>query len=191
MCAFSLKLYFQDVAEQLRCCKRKLFFCILCVIAGTVTGIVLFKVANCNFWYCNRCDFACKLVGGGFFEIFCAFLISAALCSVLLCLFCWWQWARFLCYVLLTVISLYFGANCAAIFSCAGMLGALYFLLVLCVGQIVNMLCCFLAVCLPHCRRTFREAVCDLFGIFLMQLVCAVIKVLIIFLLLRLITSAV
>lgn len=191
MVAFSLKLYFEDILQQLRCNKRRLLVCILCVVLGIVLGIVLYNASNCNWWYCNRYNYVYKILYGGFFEVLCSFVIGAVACGFWLCLFSLWRWTHFLCFPLLLVSSLYFGAHCCAIFSCAGMLGILHLILVLAVGQVVNMLCCFLTICTPPCRRTFKEAFHDLKSILLLLLASVILRIIVIFLLLRFLSSAV
>ena len=184
MGAYSLKLYFEDVWQLLRCNKRRVFLCVFFALLGIVFGVVLFNTANYNWWYCNRYEFANMLLYGGFFQIFCSFLISAALCNLLLCLFSMCHWTPILCYPLIVVFSLYFGANCAAIFTCVGLVGILYAVL-LAVGQTVNLLCCFFVLCVPNCRRTFREAFCATKSIFIWQLVSIIFRIAVLFLLLR------
>ena len=185
MRCFSIKMYFEDIGLQLRCNKRRALFCVLCAVVGIVLGVVLFNTANYNWWYCNRYDFACKLVFGGFFEIFFAFLMAAAVYSLLLIVFSLCSLTRLLCYPLLVFVSLYFSANCAAIFACVGMVGIIYVIFALAFGQIVSMLCCFLTLCQEPCRRSFREVICDLKGILLLQVVSVILRVAVIFALLR------
>ncbi len=184
-----VKHFFEDISTQLRSCKRKLIVCCAIAVLGTILGIVLFRISNYNWWYCNRYMFVEKLVYGGFFAIFLAYLLYAAAVSILLCLSLIANWTNFLCYVILLAISVYFGANCCAVFACAGaLLGALYLILLI-AEQAINMLCCFLASCNCSCKRTFGEAFSDNKNIIILQFLSIFAKLLIIFALLRTITA--
>ena len=69
--------------------------------------------------------------------------------------------------------------------SFVGIVGIIYVIFALALGQIVSMLCCFLTLCQEPCRRSFREVICDLKGILLLQLLSVILRVVIIFALLR------
>ena len=191
MGAFSLKLFWEDIWQQLRCNKRQTWLCVLCAVVGIILGIVLFNTANYNWWYCNRYDFAIMLLCGGFFKVFFHFLLTATVFCLFLCLLGMWHWTPFLCYPLIVIISIYFGANCCAIFTAAGVIGILYLLCVLLVSQIVNTLCCFLTLCLPTCRRTFSESYFAMRGVCALQVASVVVRVLLLFLFARLFSAAI
>lgn len=190
MSAFCVRHFWEDVTSQLRNCKRKVAACCVAALLGLVLGIVLFGI-NYNRWYCNRCWFVEKLVYGGFFTILLCYLSCAALVSFLLCACLLTPWTHYLCYATLFVVSVYFGANCRAVFACAGALfGALY-LVVLIFEQAANMLCCFLAVCNCACKRTLFEAFFDAKPVVFLQFCAVIAKILIIFVPLRIITAVI
>lgn len=189
MSAFCVRHFWEDVTSQLTNCKRKVAVCCVVALLGMVLGIVMFSLSNYNWWYCNRYLFVEKLVYGGFFTVFLRYLLCAALLSVLLCACLLQPFAHPFCYATLFVTSVYFGANCCAIFACAGaLLGALY-LVVLVFEQAANMLCCFLAACNCACKRTFIEAFRDAKHAVILQFLAIIAKILIIFVLLRIITA--
>lgn len=191
MSAFSLRFFFDDIWQQLRTNKRRVLLCCLVTVAGVALGVVLFGTSQMGWWYANRCNFVFKLLYGGFFEVLVSCVVSATVISLLLCLCSVWQWTRFLCYPILVIVSMYFGAHCCAICSCAGFLGVLYLVFFLLTEQLLNMLCCFCVVNNCACRNTFREAVRECRIILILQIAGILAKMLIIFLLLRLLTASI
>ncbi len=186
MGAFSnLKYGAQDVWQQLRVNKTRVVLCCVCAVGGIGLGIALFYLSYGNWWYCNRCEFAQSLWCSGFGGILAKFLFASLLvCASLWCVTLW-KWSKNFCYLVLLIASLYCGANCCAFFVLMGGWGVLYVLLVLLVEQLINMLCCFLTSCICACRRTVKEAFRECKGIFILQGCCVLLKLLLVFLILR------
>lgn len=177
--------FFYDIGYNIRRNRKSFLFCCAVALAATVLGVVLFKISDYNWWYSNRCDFIFKIVCGGFFSVFIAFVVSSAI----VCLLCFAAlWKRWLGYVALFAICLYFGANCAAAVAFAGFLGALY-LIVLVSGQLLNMLCVFLAICQCCDVSDFLQAVKEGKNIIVLQVCGVCVKLLVIFALLRVLTT--
>lgn len=185
----SLKRFFEDISAAFFNCKRKLILCCAVAAAGMVLGIVFFKISNYNWWYCNRYMFAEKLVYGSFFAIFLSYLLCAAVVCVLLCASLLASWTQAICLATLFFVSLYFGANCCAVFACAGALLGVLYLSVLLYEQALNILCCFLTLCNCPCKRSLNEAICDNKLALTVQIAAIFAKLIIIFVLLRLITA--
>lgn len=184
-----LKYFFEDIADTFRNNRFKACLCVATALAGTILGVVFFRISNYNWWYCNRCDFVRKLVYGGFFTILLTYLLwGAALCA-LLCLSLFSDWTGVFCHVALFFASLYFGANCCALVECAGIVLGFFYILLLIVEQAFNMLCCFLTSCNISCKRTLQEAISDNKISLSLQFVAVFVKIIIIFLLLRTITA--
>ena len=185
----SIKRFFEDISAAFFNCKRKVILCCAVSVVGMVLGIVFFKISNYNWWYCNRYLFVEKLVYGSFFAIFLSYLLCAAVVCALLCVSLLTSWTQVFCLVTLFFVSLYFGANCCAVFECAGaLLGVLYLLLLL-AEQALNMLCCFLTLCNCPCKRALNEAIWDNKTALIVQIAAILVKLAIIFVLLRLITA--
>ena len=177
--------FFYDIGYNIRRNRKSFLFCCAVALVATVLGVVLFKISDYNWWYSNRCDFIFKIVYGGFFSVFIAFVVSSAI----ICLLCFATlWKRWLGYVALFAICLYFGANCAAAVAFAGFLGALY-LIVLVSGQLLNMLCVFLAICQCCDVSDFLQAVKEGKNIIVLQVCGVCVKLLVIFALLRVLTT--
>lgn len=177
--------FFYDIGYNIRRNRKSFLFCCAVALVATVLGVVLFKISDYNWWYSNRCDFIFKIVYGGFFSVFIAFAVSSAI----ICLLCFATlWKRWLGYVALFAICLYFGANCAAAVAFAGFLGALY-LIVLVSGQLLNMLCVFLAICQCCDVSDFLQAVKEGKNIIVLQVCGVCVKLLVIFTLLRVLTT--
>lgn len=155
-----------------------------------MVGVVFFKISNYNWWYCNRCVFVDRLVCGGFFTLFISYAICAAIVSVGLAVALLCPSFSTLAYVTMFFVSVYFGANCAALLECSGaVLGLLYVVFLLAAEQAANMLCCLLTTCSVCCQRTFREALSDNKLCLGIQICAIFVKLLLIFLFLRNLTA--
>lgn len=185
MGAFSLRRWCEDVWQSLRTHKTKSILCSVFALLGVILGVTLFCISNYNWWYCNRYNYACKLLYGGFFAVLLAFVLAAVVYSALLCLFSVWRQTRFLCYFALTLSALYFGANVAATFQCVGFLAVLYGIFLLVLELAANALCCFFVVSDNCCNNTFKQTLCNCRPIIVVQFAAALLKLLIIFILLR------
>lgn len=185
MGAFSFRRCGEDLLQQFRTHKTKLLLTCVFTLAGVILGVTLFCISQYNWWYCNRYDYATKLLYGGFFAVLLSFLLAATVMTVLCCLFSAWRQTKFLCYLLAFVAALYFGANLAAIFACVGFLGVLYGVFLLVLELAVNALCCFWVVTDRGCNYTFKQTVLNCRPIIIVQFSAALIKLLLFFLLLR------
>ena len=175
----------QDLAQDFRAHKWKLVLCCVFAVAGVIVGVTLFHVSQYNWWYCNRYDYACKLLYGGFFAVLLAFLLAAVVMTALLCLFSAWRQTKFLCYLLVFLSGLYFGANIAAVFVCVGVLAILYGVFLVVLELAVNTLCCFLAAIDDCCNYTFKQVIYNCKGLIILQFAAVVVKILLFFVLLR------
>ncbi len=189
MNVFSIKIFFQDIWQNLRCNKSKTIICCVVAVVGTVLGVVLYKVSAYSWWAVNRCEYAYKIVYGGFFSILVGYLLYTIIISLLLCCLTLWCWVDVSCYAILLVISIYFGANCCAICSCYGVLGVFYILFVLLLEQLINMICCLETINIGICRQTFRSAIINLKKVLILQVLSIFIKIFMIFAILRVIIS--
>ena len=185
MGAFSIKRCWDDLWQSLRTHKSKAVLCCVFALLGVILGITLFCISNYNWWYFNRYNYACKLLYGGFFAVLLAFVLAAAVYSALLCLCSAWRQTRFLCYFVMALAALYFGANLAAMFQCVGFLAVLYGLFLLLLELVPDVLCCFFLVSDNCCNNTFKQTLFNCRPVLIIQFAAALLKLLIIFILLR------
>lgn len=178
----------EDIVNKLRACKWKAVLCAVLSVVGLVLGIVLFRLANYNWWYTNRCDYAQTLVYGNFGAAI-SFVIQYAVLFTITLICNMYPPVRFLLYVEYFVFMLYCGANIAALIVCFGILGVLYTILVAIAEVVAVYLIFFLCACECACRRTFKEAFCDMKYALYMFICLLIAKIICIFVVLRLITA--
>ena len=185
-----IKLTCEDIWQQACDHKWKTLICALVAVVGTVVGVALFKAFEYSWWYLNRCDYATKLFEGGF-GLFFSFLIwSAAFYILLLCCNLVPQ-TKYLAMVLLFVACFYCGANTAATvtyWSVWGILFAILVTLVEIIGYMFSVLC---SCCMPSACRTIRESFCDTKRSFHIIIAAFLLKTVMFFVILRLLTSVI
>lgn len=188
MDALSFNLLAQDVSVRFRTERPKVLLCAFVAVCGIVLGIVAYNLAQYSWWGTNRCDYAYKLLYGGFFAMLLSYVLCAAVISFALCCSAWWN-ARWLCVVVAFAVSFYFGANCCAVCAYSGFLGVLYAVLLLLAEEAINLLTCFWVFSEFCCCGNLRQAFqCVKLPIFL-QIASIFVKLFIIFALLRTLTA--
>lgn len=188
MDAFSLDLFARDLLQRLRTERNKVFVCAVAAVLGIVLGIVAYNVTQCSWWGANRCNYAYKLLYGGFFTLLLSYVLCACAISLVLCCSSWRN-IQWLCVVTMFVVSIYFGANCCAVCVYSGFLGVLYVLLVLLPEEFINWLSCFFAFSEPCCGGSFRMGLQNVKLSIFVQIFGIFVKILIIFALLRTLTA--
>ncbi|MCM1395406.1 MAG: hypothetical protein NC132_04755 [Corallococcus sp.] len=189
MGAFSFRHYLDDILQLFRTNKTKAVACGVFAILGVALGVTVFCISNYNWWYYNRYDYACKLLYGGFFSVMLAFLLSAAVLSALLCLFSVWRQTKFLCIFAAFLWAFYFGANVGAAFTCVGVWAIVYALVLLATELAVNTLCCFFIWADDACNNNFKQIIGSCKPVIILQFAAAIVKLLLIFVLLRPLTA--
>lgn len=186
--------YFKNSVDDIVCniCANKwrFIFCSIVCLLGAACGIALFYAFQYGWWYFNRCDFANKLMEGGF-TILLVFIGTTAL-SYLCIILCniLKETCRLSC-VVLFVSSLYLGATAVALITMSIMWGVLYIIFIAIEDFAINCFTCF--VCCnekPICRR-FPEAVCDLKQAALVMAVGLIYKIIAYFVILKILTAVI
>jgi len=189
MGAFSFRRCGEDLLQLLRTHKTKVVLCCVFAVLGIALGVTMYCISNYNWWYYNRNDYACKLLYDGFFAVFLAFLLSAVVCAALLCLFSVWRQTRFLSYVVVFFSGFYLGANASALFTCVGAWALAFVLTLQLFGLAANALCCFLVLADDGCNNTFKQTICQCKPVLIIQFAAVLVKILLIFVLLRPLTA--
>jgi len=180
--------FFDDILNKLRAYKWRAVFCAVLSIIGIVLGVVLFNAAEYDWWYMNRCSFADRIFNGGF-SLFFYFFFTSAVYFLLLVLCGMRRFTQFICLIILTVYSLYCGANAAAVIVCYKVYGILFVILVVTVEAAGYFLACFLCMCECACQKTFKESCRDLRGVFCVVLLNFLVKIICFFVVLRILTA--
>ena len=185
-----IKRYFEDLWSKICECRWRALLCVAIAVSGVAVGVALFKAFNFTWWYYNRCAFAEKLFEGGF-SVFFFFLFGSLayfLCIVLCNLI---PQTRFLNYFLLFLAGFYCGANTAAAIECWSVWGVLFAILVAAPELIAYTLASFFAACeYPSCRR-FKEALCDFRHCIYILVIGFLVKILMFFVILKIITAVI
>lgn len=183
-----MKLCCEDIWQQACNHKWKTLVCLLVAVVGTAVGVVLLNVFKYTWWYFNRCEYATKLFDGGF-GLFFSFLIwTTIFYFVLICCNLLPQ-TKYFVFLPLFVAALYCGANTAAAIECWSVWGILFAILVTSVelcGYFIAVVCC---CSLPATCRTFRESFCDARLSLKVLLAAFLIKNIMFFAILRILTS--
>lgn len=184
--------YFKNSVDDLfgNICANKWRFvlCVIICLLGAACGIAFVCAFQYGWWYYNRCDFACKLMQGGF-TIFVIFLIGTALLYVTLILCNMLKETCRLSCIPVFAACLYLGATTAALFTMSVMWGVLFIVFVVLEDLAINCFACF--VCFnekPICRR-FTEAVCDLKQLALVLAVGLIYKIFAYFVIIKILTA--
>lgn len=178
----------RDAVLRLKTERSKVWLCIVFAVIGTVLGVVAYSVSQYTWWGGNRCDYAYKLMYGGFFAVLLSYALCGAGISFALCCFAKWN-VRWLNLLLVFVVSLYFGANCCAVCYYSGLLGVLYAVFLLLSEEIINLFCCFFAFSERCCGSTFLQAFRDVKVPIFLQIGGILVKMFVIFALLRTLTA--
>lgn len=180
--------FFEDIFNKLRAYKWKAIFCAITAIVGLILGIVLFNLADYNWWYSNRCNYVQTLVCGNLGTLI-SFIIIYSIFFVILLVCNMYPLVRFLIYIEYLIFMLYCGANIAALIVCFGILGALYIIIVAIMEIIGIYFVFFICACECACQRSFKESFFDLKCALYLLIGVLVIKIMCIFIILRLITA--
>ena len=186
-----IKLYAEDLWCGIKSCKWSSIMHALCIVGGFIAGFALYKSDAVCWWSLNRYEFACKLVYGGFFAVFLLQLLASVLFALALMLSCF-RCVSVLRFVALFVVGLYWGAIVAAIAQISVVLCILYFLL--CAA--VQIFAFFLAACDLACHNearavTFGDAYCACKPTLCLLACELIIKIIVLFLILRPITTSI
>lgn len=184
----NIKSACEDIWKQACNHKWKTLICVLVAVAGVVVGAVLFNVFSYSWWYFNRCDYATKLFDGGF-GLFFSFLFWTAIFYLLLVCCTRLPQTKYLALPILFVAGLYCGANTAAAIACWSLWGILFAILVTAVESVGYLFAVICSCCLPAYCRTFRESFCDTKQSFLILLTAFLVKVVMFFVILRILTG--
>lgn len=183
-----LKYNIDDLFCKVRACKWKFILCVALSIVGFALGIVLFCASNYGWWYYNRCNFASKIVTTTFSVLF-SFAVGCVLLYFLYVLCNMTKQTHYLAYVVNVVSCIYCGATTAAIFVYSAMWGVLYAALVAAEWLAVMCFACFVCVCeKPYCRR-FCESMRDLKQLAVVLFVGLLYKIIVLFVIIRLLTA--
>ncbi len=189
MDALSFGVFVGDVSQRFRTERKKVFCCAFAALIGTVLGLVAYNVSQYSWWGVNRCDYAYKLLYGGFFALFVAYLLCALVVCVVLCCSACIKNSQWLCVGTIVVFSIYFGANCCAVCSYSSFLGVLYALFLLLTEQAINWFCCFWACTEFGCADSFKQGFQIVKLPVYWQIASVFVKLLIVFVLLRTLTA--
>lgn len=183
-----LKYNIEDLFCKVRVGKWKFVLCVAVTLVGFALGIVLFCVSNYGWWYYNRCNFASKIVNTSFSVLF-SFAVGCGLLYLLFVLCNMTKPTHYLAYVVNLVSCIYCGATIAAVFAHSSMWGVLYVVLVVAEWLVVQCFACFVCVCeKPYCR-TFCESARDLKQLAVVLLIGLVYKIVMLFVILKILTA--
>lgn len=163
---------------------RAIVLCV-CAVVGVVLGVVLFGLPSATWWQYNRMEFACTLLNGGFFKILFAALLPCLLVALVAVLGCMQYFLRAAVYVTSVLCGVYCGALVCALANYSFVAGVLYGLLYCLVQCLSELGLLFWCVVQPDCSQTFAEALCSCKKPLVAYFCLFLVKILLIFVLLR------
>ena len=186
----SLKLFWKDLLCELQTQKYRAVFYCLCVVGGLVCGFVVYSNDPACWWGINRYEFACKLIYGGFFAVLFAEIFAALIFATAITFSCI-KYCALLRAVALFVGALYWGGILAAIAQISAVFCVLYLLLC----ALVQLAIFFVAAFDLSCRQTANCLLADAFetakNAYLMFAAEVILKLLLLFLILRPVTASI
>ena len=154
-------------------------------VAGIVVGIVLYKLPAAYWWQNNRWNFATKLLCEGFGSVAISLLLSGILVCVTSLMSSLKSYLTAICFVAAFLCGMYAVGIVCAISTISVVSCVLYTLLFLSVELVGNIIFMIFVACDEACEKTFIQAICGLKTLLIAYLVVYIVKILLIFAVLR------
>ncbi len=179
-----------DVWDDLRCNVGKIVLCCVVFCAVLVAGIALYNAKIGTWWSDNRYNYVCSLIYYGICRAVICTVVTSMLFSLLLVVSSLNKYCGAIKYIALLVVGLYYGGFVAALFEKAVTLGIIYTVFYVLLSGAGFTMAVFLNCC-NHFQHSssFCQAVSDNKKVMLDVLAVQVVKLLLLIVLLKPITS--
>ncbi len=179
-----------DIGYKICAYKWRFIMCAVFCVAGIACGIAFFYAFQYGWWYFNRCEFANKLMAGGF-SAFLLFLLSYLVLYLILILCNMLKETYWLCCVATFIACLYVGATVVALFTVSVIWGVLFVILIALEDIAVYCMSCFVCLCeKPICRK-FDEAVRDFHQVGILLALGFIYKIVAFFVIMKILTAVI
>ncbi len=179
-----------EIAEAVTNHKKKLILCAALFAAGIIVGCVIYGGVMGSWWYYNRYDYVIIVIDrGGFFTVFFRFLLNAVLLAALITVLCFGNFLRFLKYALIFFCGMYLGMYIRIALSVFALRGVFYIVFLFLIEQALNVFGLFLSMCEEISCPSFSDTLSASRCSYAVLTAGIVLKTLIVFVLLRLLTA--
>lgn len=177
--------FFDELFARISC--KRTAFVVMCalVVVGIVLGVVLYMLPSAAWWQNNRYAFADKLLYGGFGGVLGALLLPTVLLCAVAVVGCAVPQCRFLLYLSAFLCGLYVGATVSAIASMSVVACVLYVLLWSTVEVASALFLLGWCVVEQPCKKDVKNALWLTKPILLAFCVVFLVKIILIFVVLR------
>lgn len=180
-----IKQYWEDFTLWVELNKLKFLFTTLFALVALVAGCVIFANCKQGWWYANRCNHVQLLLCGNFFSTFLSLLFEAMLVLLLMYVSQIHKHLTVVSFLVVFIGGIYCGAHLACLFSCVGALALLFFVFYTALSLAILLIPCFVRCDPTEYCKTPCEILHDSKDGFFVVICLSILRILLLFLLLR------